>query len=96
MSRALLQSSQVAVTLSLNIITEDKDAYHLAVIPLLRLSPLGLMVLYFTVMENPITRYISRVTAKITRFIRDTARALSITGKMLTIGVNSLAWGVLL
>jgi len=87
MTRALMQSTQVSVTLALNIITQDNTRRQVSIMPLVTLTPI-LFIFW------QLCAWLTAAGAGLSALVGDLAGAVTVTGKMLAIGVNALAFGV--
>jgi len=87
MSRVIVQSTQIAVSLSLNIQVQNENDTHLMT---LRLVPLT--TLFFALWS--IRQSWSRFWFELAMMIDDIIGRLSIAGKVVSIGFNSLVWGM--
>ena len=82
-----LTHTQQAYILSLNIVTQDDTGLRLAVLPLLSLTWL-IMAIWST------RQSWSRFRFRLAMLAQDIQETMTITGTLLTIGFNALAFGM--
>lgn len=86
MTRALL-STQVAVTLSLNVVTRSGNDTQLMALPLLTLTPILFLV-------YALLQWVNRQWYGLATLAMDFREAFTFTATVFTIGLSSLAWGM--
>ena len=86
MSRAIIQSTQLAVSLSLNIQVQNEHDTRLVTLPLVQLT-----TLFFWLWT--VRQIVTRFRFELILLVRDITDTLDLTGKVFVIGLNSLAFG---
>lgn len=87
MNRAIMKHTQIAVTLAINVQVKHNGQDRLETWPLLSLN---LFLLVFWQLRQAVNRVGYRLAA----LASDITHALDVTGKLLAIGFNALAYGL--
>ena len=87
MSRAIIHSTQVCVTLALNIQVQHNHEARLMSLPLVPVTPL-----FFTLLS--VGQSWSRFRFEVATLAADSQEAIGFAGKVLTIGFKALAFGL--
>jgi len=87
MTRAMMHSTQVSVTLALNVITQDDTRRQLVIVPIVALTPVVFAAWQLSV-------WLTSALVGWLALVDDIGQAAAIGCKVLAIGCNALAWGV--
>ena len=87
MIRQLMKSTQICVTLALNVQVQHHNETRLMALPLIQIT--WLVFVLWSFWES-----IFRLRSELSLFVNDLKAAVMFTGKVLTIGLNSLAFGL--
>lgn len=85
--RALMKSTQVACSLSLNVVTRTDRGTHLATLELVQLTGLILFLWQFW-------QVVGRLTGELSYLVSDLVSAADFAAKVLVIGFKSLSFGL--